>query len=160
MEREWRWKELREATSKARRDAEVSQERRQQVEERRKARMAAALKRKEEMLRVTDHWMITEERERLQEEHAKQSKVNYESRIRAQIEDQEARRAKEAEKLHQEKEEEDLKMKMKQAALTKLKLNTIQELRLYYLIVEDNIGMGTCIIYEWKTHVVNWEVVA
>ena len=58
-----------------------------------------------------------------------QSKINYESRIRAQIEDQEARRAKEAEKLHQEKEDEDLKMKIKQAALTKLKLNTIQELR-------------------------------
>uniref|UniRef100_A0A0P4W6Q3 Cilia- and flagella-associated protein 45 n=1 Tax=Scylla olivacea TaxID=85551 RepID=A0A0P4W6Q3_SCYOL len=140
LEREWRQKELREATSKALRDAEVSRERRQQVEDRRKARMAAALKRKEEMLRVTDHWMITEERERLQEEHAKQSKVNYESRIRAQIEDQEARRAKETEKLHQEKEEEDLKMKMKQAALTKLKLNTIQELRKMALpekLIED-----------------------
>ena len=71
MEREWRQKELQEATKKAHRDAEVSRERRQQVEERRKARMAAALKRKEELLRVTDHWMITEERERLQEEHAK-----------------------------------------------------------------------------------------
>ena len=59
--------------------------------------------------------------------------MNYESRIRAQIEDQEARRVKEVQKLHQEKEEEELKMKMKQAALTKLKLNTMQELRLVVL---------------------------
>lgn len=58
-----------------------------------------------------------------------QSKVEYESRIRAQIEDQEVRRTMEAEKLRQEKEEEILKMKMKQAALTKLKLGTMQELR-------------------------------
>lgn len=58
-----------------------------------------------------------------------QSKIDYEYRIRAQIEDQEARRAKEAEKLRHEKEEEKLRMKMKQASLTKLKLDTMKELR-------------------------------
>lgn len=69
-----------------------------------------------------------------------QSKVDYESRIRAQIEDQEMRRAKEAEKLRQEKEEEKLKMKIKQAGLTKLKLDTMQELRCVgnYIVLEYN----------------------
>nr|XP_045621126.1 cilia- and flagella-associated protein 45-like [Procambarus clarkii] len=129
LEREWRKKELLEAQVKAEREAVVTQERRQQVEERQKARMAAALQQKEELLRVTDHWMITEERERSEHQNAKKAKEDYESRIRAQIEEQRARRAKEAERLRQEKEEASLQLKLRQAALTRLKMDTMQELR-------------------------------
>lgn len=66
---------MQEAKVKAHRNAQISRERYQQVEDRRKARMAEAVKRKEEMLKVTDHWMITKEREQYQEEHA--LKVRY-----------------------------------------------------------------------------------
>ncbi|KAG7177947.1 Cilia- and flagella-associated protein 45-like [Homarus americanus] len=129
LEREWRTKELTEARAKAQREAEVTKERRQQVEDRQKARMAVAMKQKEELLRVTDHWMITEERERSEHQHAKKAKEDYESRIRGQIKEQEARRAKEADRLRQEKEEAALQIKLRQAALTRLKLDTMQELR-------------------------------
>lgn len=75
LEREWRKKELVEARAKAQREAAVAQERRQQVEDRQRARMAAALRQKEELLKVTDHWMITEERERLQHQNAKKVRL-------------------------------------------------------------------------------------
>nr|XP_053632073.1 cilia- and flagella-associated protein 45-like [Cherax quadricarinatus] len=129
LEREWRKKELMEAQVKAEQEAVITRERRQQVEERQKARMAAAMKQKEELLRVTDHWMITEQRERSEHQKLKKAKEDYESRIRAQIEDQKARRAKEAEGLQQEKEEAALQLKLRQAALTRLKIDTMQELR-------------------------------
>lgn len=62
---------MQEAKIKANKNAEISRERHQQVEDRRKTRMAEAVRRKKELLRVTDHWMITKEREQHQEEHAK-----------------------------------------------------------------------------------------
>ncbi|XP_037798529.1 trichohyalin-like [Penaeus monodon] len=129
MEREWRRKALEAARTKAGRDALVSRERRQQVEDRQRIRMEAALAQKKELLRVTDHWMITAERERAEIEKAKKDKEDYESRIRDQIKYQEAVRAKEADQLKREREEEALRIKQKEAALVRLKLDTMQELR-------------------------------
>ncbi|XP_042874409.1 cilia- and flagella-associated protein 45-like [Penaeus japonicus] len=129
MEREWRQKELEAARSKADREAQVTKERRQQVEERQRTRMQVALKQKKELLKVTDHWMITAERERAEIEKARKAKEDYESRIREQIKYQEAVRAKEADQLKREKEEEALRIKQKEAALVRLKFDTMQELR-------------------------------
>ncbi|XP_068212035.1 uncharacterized protein [Palaemon carinicauda] len=91
--------------------------------------MAEALKRKAELLKKTDHWMITEERERMTIHKAQKAKEDYESRIKAQIEEHAERRAKAAEQLKREKEEEMLQTKMRQAALTRLKLDTLNDLR-------------------------------
>ncbi|XP_047478734.1 cilia- and flagella-associated protein 45-like [Penaeus chinensis] len=129
MEREWRQKALEAARSKADRDGQVTRERRQQVEERQRTRMEAAVAQKKELLKVTDHWMITAERERAEIEKARKAKEDYESRIRDQIKYQEAVRAKEADQLKREREEEAMRIKQKEAALVRLKLDTMKELR-------------------------------
>lgn len=71
MEREWRQKALIEAEERARWEGTVNKERRQQLQARAEAKLAAALAHKEELLKNPEHSIIPEHRLQAEQLNAK-----------------------------------------------------------------------------------------